>query len=124
MTIDQSEASPGAAAEQYRTPWASRHGGALVASARVLCFAAVAAFLAFAGYKRLFIWFAPWDDEGYMLVSLDSFHGGGRLYDEVYTSYGPFYFESMDAIFRLGGLAITHDHGRLVSLAVWVAVSL
>jgi hypothetical protein len=59
-----------------------------------------------------------------MLVSLDAFHRAGRLYDEVYTSYGPFYFESMDALFRLGGLSITHDHGRLVWLGTWVLVSL
>ena len=73
----------------------SAHGG-LSGTARwirPLAFAAVSAFLTIAGYFRIFNWFAPWDDEGYMLVSLDAFHRGGRLYDEVYTSYGPFYFE-------------------------------
>lgn len=38
--------------------------------------------------------FASFDDEGYMLVSLKSFLNQGHLYDDVFTQYGPFYFEA------------------------------
>ena len=87
-------------------------------------FGAVTAFTATAGFYGMFTLLTPWDDEGYMLVSLRAFMRGGRLYDEVYSQYGPFWFEAMGSLFGLLGLDITHDNGRLVSLAVWTLTAL
>jgi hypothetical protein len=81
---------------------------------------AVAACVA---YPRMFSTFAVWDDEGYLLVSLRSFLAGGALYDQVYTQYGPFYYLAMGLLFEALGLAVTHDSGRLVSLALWLLAS-
>ena len=67
---------------------------------------------------------AAYDDEGYMLVSLRAYAAGGRLYDEVYSQYGPAYYGVMDALFRLLGLTFVHDTGRLITLAVLVVTSL
>src|SRR4051812_21867641 len=65
------ETSPDAGPGQDRTVRKTRAGRRIVVSTRVLALAAVSAFLAIAGYVRIFTWFASWDDEGYMLVSLD-----------------------------------------------------
>ena len=73
---------------------------------------------------RMFTGFASYDDEGYMLIALDSFLNGGALYDEVYTQYGPFYYELWGGVFSVLGLSITHDAGRTVTLIVWVLSSL
>lgn len=89
-----------------------------------LVFALTTLGLADLGYRTIFSFFAPWDDEGYLLVSLRAFHGGGRLYDEVYTQYGPLFFQVLDALFRLLRWPLNHDNGRLVSLGLWLAVSL
>jgi hypothetical protein len=91
---------------------------------RWLAFAAATAFTARAGFYRFFTLFAPWDDEGYLLIALRAFVRGGRLYDDVYTQYGPFYFELMGGLFALLGLQVSHDAGRLVSLAVYALAAL
>jgi hypothetical protein len=89
-----------------------------------LLFAATTALTVHAGYFRMFSFFAPWDDEGYMLVSLRSFRAIGALYTEVYSQYGPVYFVLMDLLFDVLRLPVTHDTGRLVTLGVWTATSL
>jgi hypothetical protein len=81
-------------------------------------------FAGYAAYLRLFTYFGVWDDEGYLLISLRSFLRGEALYDDIYSQYGPFYYLVMGGGFKALGLAVTHDNGRLVSLALWVAASL
>jgi hypothetical protein len=97
---------------------------ALGTSASFLLFAAATALTIHAGYFRMFSFFAPWDDEGYMLVMLRSFRAIGALYTEVYSQYGPVYFLVMDLLFDGLRLPVTHDTGRLVTLGVWAASSL
>jgi hypothetical protein len=102
-------------------PRASR---TLETGAAALLFAAGTALTIHAGYFRMFSFFASWDDEGYMLVSLRSFRALGALYTDVYSQYGPLYFLVMDLLFGGLGLPVTHDTGRLVTLGLWAATSL
>ena len=90
----------------------------------IAVFAAAAVVGGYAGYLKLFTFFGAWDDEGYLLISLRSFLRGEALYDDVYSQYGPFYFVAMGGLFKVLGLAVTHDNGRLVSLALCLAASL
>jgi hypothetical protein len=115
----RSEAGGDPPDESPSVPWRSRWSR--VSSA--LPFAALALFLAAAAYPRMFAILVPWDDEGYFLISLRSFRQMGGLYDRVYSQYGPLYFLAMDGLFRGLGIPIDHDHGRLVSLALWAAAS-
>ncbi|MGO9255921.1 MAG: hypothetical protein ACLQU1_06430 [Bryobacteraceae bacterium] len=62
-----------------------------------------------------------YDDEGYVLLSLDHYLGGGHLYTDVFSQYGPFYFFVQGAVFRLLHLPVNHDAGRLVTLMFWLA---
>jgi hypothetical protein len=64
--------------------------------------------------------FFSYDDEGYVLLSLDHYLKGGALYTEVFSQYGPFYFLAQEALFRLLQLAVNHDAGRLVTLVWWL----
>ncbi|HSS31985.1 MAG TPA: hypothetical protein VLL27_01740 [Solirubrobacterales bacterium] len=94
---------------------------------------AVVAFLTFGlvtfltyrfGHVRIFTGFFQYDDEGYMLTALHQFTDRGSLYNEVFSQYGPFYFEIWSSFFSVFGIPFTHDSGRSVTLAVWILVSL
>src|SRR5262249_15440684 len=47
---------------------------------------------------------------------------GGVLYDQVYTQYGPAYYQLLSAIFGLLGLGFTHVAGRAFVMALWITV--
>jgi len=77
-----------------------------------------------AAYESILSTPVSYDDEGGMLIALDSFVGGGALYDETFSPYGPFYFEFWGLIHELFGLDVNHDNGRLLTLIVWLLVSI
>jgi hypothetical protein len=89
-----------------------------------LAFLAVTALTYLVGHPRMFFAFPPYDDEGYMLTVLHSFLQHGNLYDDVFAQYGPFYYETWGALFSGFGIAVNHDGGRSVTLAVWILSSL
>ena len=64
-----------------------------------------------------------YDDEGYMLLSIDHYLSGGHLYTDVFTQYGPFNFFAEGGLFRLLGGAVSHDTGRLATLILWLISS-
>jgi hypothetical protein len=96
---------------------------ARLTAASAAIFAAAAAFTAYLGYLLMFVGFSNYDDEGFMLVSLRAYLSGHRLYDTVVVQYGPFFYEFFGILGALG-VPFDNDSGRLVTLAVWVAVSL
>ncbi|MGH2685826.1 MAG: hypothetical protein ACRDJP_10220, partial [Actinomycetota bacterium] len=75
------------------------------------------------GYLAIFSRWYPYDDEGYLLVSLRSHMSGDALYDDVFSQYGPFYYQLMGLVFRLAGALPTHDGGRLLTLSLWLLTS-
>jgi hypothetical protein len=87
-------------------------------------FTLVTAATCLVAYPAMFGGFAFYDDEGYLLISLQSYMGGGSLYDEVFTQYGPFYYELWGGAFSLFGIGVSHDNARLATIAVWVLSSL
>lgn len=77
-----------------------------------------------AGFFAIFTQFAPYDDEGTSLVRLLGFLEGDTLYRDVWSAYGPFYFEAFGTLFELAGLSVTTDASRTLVVLVWVAASL
>lgn len=73
---------------------------------------------------QMFTGFPFYDDEGYMLIALKSFLNQGSLYDEVFTQYGPFYYEAWGAIFSILGVPVDHNAGRAATAVAWVLASL
>ena len=90
----------------------------------VVGFALVTAITALIAHPKMFFGFHNYDDEGYMLTALKSFVNGGHLYDQVFTQYGPFYYELWGGLFSIFGIPVTHDAGRNVVTVVWVLSSL
>ena len=59
-----------------------------------------------------------------MLVSLRAYTAGGVLYQDVFTQYGPFYYELVGNVLRTIGHPVTMDDGRLFTLVVWTFTGL
>ncbi len=76
--------------------------------------------LAPVGFWSMFSVFQPYDDEGYFLWTLRDYLGG----HPVYQFYGPFYYELMGGVFRVLGLEVNTDNGRIVTLVLWLLGSL
>ncbi|HTT93785.1 MAG TPA: hypothetical protein VMF55_03880 [Solirubrobacterales bacterium] len=90
---------------------------AIVLYAIVACGAFVAA------YYGIFSQFAPYDDEGTLLITLKAFIHGDHLYAEIWSVYGPFYYELFGGIFKLFGIPVTTDASRTIVLLVWIGSS-
>ncbi len=90
----------------------------------IAAYAVVTIGVLVAGYFALFTQFAPYDDEGTLLVTLNGFAHGHALYNEIYTPYGPFYYELFGGLLALFGQDITTDVSRVAVLLMWVGVSL
>ena len=89
-----------------------------------LAFTAVTVVTVLIAEPRMFSGFANYDDEGYMLIALRSFLEHGHLYDDVFSQYGPFYYEFWGGFFELFGIPVNHDGGRTAAIFAWVAASL
>lgn len=92
-------------------------------AAAFLLFAVLAWWMARAAYPSMFSSFAYYDDEGFVLLSLREFLSGGGLYNDVYSHYGPFYYEFWGVVFKPFGIDVTTDAGRIATLVVWVATA-
>jgi hypothetical protein len=68
--------------------------------------------------------FQPYDDEGFLLLTVRGYLAGHALYSDLPTYYGPFFYEIVGGFFKLTGFDITNDSGRLVTLFVWLLASL
>ena len=89
-----------------------------------LAFSAVTVLNVLIAVPRMFTGFASYDDEGYMLIALRSFVDHGSLYKDVFTQYGPFFYELWGTVFGALGITVDLDSGRVVTLIVWVLASL
>jgi hypothetical protein len=104
----------------------SRPVGRLAASARrwrAIAVTVVAVVLASIGYAAVMSGSALYDDEGYVLMSLQQFLAGSALYDQTYTQYGPLFFELIGVPFRVLGEAPSHDSARVLTLVFWLTAS-
>ena len=90
----------------------------------LFAFAIFAAIGVFTAWYRMHSGVQRYDDEGFLLLSLKQFLDGYKLYDEVFTFYGPFYYGWQAFLFRIAGLAVSHDAVRLFSVIPWTVVPL
>ena len=89
----------------------------------IAIYALVAIAATVAAYFMLFTQFAPYDDEGTVLVTLNAFVHGETLYRDVYTPFGPFYYELFGGLFKLSGADVTTDASRTIVMVIWVGSS-
>jgi hypothetical protein len=89
-----------------------------------LGFTVVTCALAPLAYMTMFSGFTPYDDEGSFLITLRDYLAGQSLYTQVFSIYGPLYYEVMGGLFKVLGVGPGHDSGRFVTLAIWLIGSL
>jgi len=90
----------------------------------VIVYGVLAIACAAAAYYALFSSFSSYDDEGTLLTTLIPFAKGHTLYDQIYTPYGPFYYEIFGGFFALTGKSVSTDASRLIVMVVWTTASL
>jgi hypothetical protein len=83
----------------------------------------VAAGLAAVGWLLMATTFMIHDDEGYVLLSLRNFSEHGRLYDGVFTQYGPFPYLYYDLLHRALDAPIDNLLGRAMAVVHWVGAA-
>jgi len=76
--------------------------------------------LAWLGHRLVFSQFQDYDDEGYLLLTVQQFLRGLPLYDQVYTQYGPAYYLWQQVLHTVIGVPLTHDATRIVTIVVWL----
>jgi len=74
--------------------------------------------LAIGGWM-LFTNLAFYDDEGYILISAREYFAHGRLYEVVYSQYGPAFYVLTDFLQHLLGAPIDNTSARLLTLGFW-----
>ncbi len=89
----------------------------------IVVYALIAMAAAVAAYFAIFDQFAPYDDEGTLLVTLNAFAHGHTLYSDVYTPYGPFYYELFGGLLSLFGREINTDLSRSIVIVLWIGTS-
>jgi hypothetical protein len=99
-------------------------GKRLFAARALPLFAAALVGSAVIAYPTMFSAFKDYDDVGHVLIGLKGFIAAGHLYDQVYSQYGPFYFELWGGLFSLFGIDVTHDSGGMATLVYWLLISL
>src|SRR5215831_2382279 len=92
----------------------------LIRIAAIVLIAVIAGAYAYLFLPTRFRWA---DDEGFMLTTLQEYLSGRPLYDGMYTEYGPFFYLLIGGLFSVTRWTVTHDAGRLITLACWLATS-
>lgn len=83
------------------------------------CSAVVAVVL----FLSVFGEFGFGDDDGYVMLSVRVYLQGAALYRELYTQYGPLFFQWHAVLHRLLGISLDHDSTRLLTVAASVLIS-
>jgi hypothetical protein len=93
-------------------------------AATIGLYALIAIAAMVSAYLAIFTQFASYDDEGTLLVTVKAFANGGVLYRDIYSAYGPFYYELFGGLFSLTHSAVTTDASRTIVIVLWVVASL
>ncbi len=93
-------------------------------ASRIALWLALAAGLAVIGYWQIDTVFMGYDDEGFALISLRNYLAGLRLYDDVFSQYGPWPYVYHQLVTLGGHVALTHTFGRALTLCHWTAMAL
>jgi hypothetical protein len=92
---------------------------------RIALWSVLGVLLVVTGYLVMNTTFMPYDDEGFVLLSLRNYLSGLRLYDDVFSQYGPWPYVYHQIITTAAGHAeLTHAFGRTITLLHWVVMSL
>ncbi|MCE3014604.1 MAG: hypothetical protein ACK56W_14360 [Pirellula sp.] len=75
--------------------------------------------LVFISFPIVMSTLAPYDDEGYVMMTLRTFIDGAPLYSSTHTQYGPAYYFLSGALHSVFGLPLNQDWVRLKTIVFW-----
>ena len=75
-------------------------------------------------YLTIMTGFYVHDDEGALMIGVKQYVAGMRIYDQVFTCYGPLYYLYQLAVRTATGTPVTHDVVRISALFPWLAIAL
>jgi len=90
----------------------------LMAAAGLLFLATAMAYAFYVVFSRSM---SP--DEGYLMITVQSFIEGNALYDTVFTHYGPFYYAYEWVVHGLLSVPLTHDATRMLCAFHWLTAA-
>src|ERR1700730_14236516 len=99
---------------------ATKHSNSHDTYTFALWFVFLTALASIPAYYRMFTGFAFWDDEGAMMVTVNQYLGGMKLYNQISVPYGPVYYFYNWALRTVTATALTHDVVRMSSLLPWL----
>jgi len=73
---------------------------------------------------EMFSFFADYDDQGFLMLTVRHMLRGARLYDDVPVPYGPVYYLERWLLHGALSVPLTHDAVRLVSALHWIGAAL
>src|SRR6266478_3549330 len=77
-----------------------------------------------AAYLTMMTGFYLHDDEGALMIGVKQYLAGMRLYDQVFSCYGPVYYLYQWALHTATATPVTHDVVRISALLPWLGVTL
>ena len=92
-------------------------------SRRMTCTAILGLLVAIQAYFTMLTGFTTYDDEGTLMLTVKQYLSGMRIYDEVFSVYGPIYYFYNAFIRRITSTPVTHDITRMSSIIPWVLCS-
>lgn len=105
------------------TTYGSRKNKPFLGWGTVLVTAALVSTAVTYAYCKVFSEFRSYDDQGYLMISLEGFLKGHALYDGVYTQYGPFYYFYQWLVHTLSGQLVSHDFTGVLCVFHWLAAA-
>lgn len=70
-------------------------------------------------YPAVMTTLAPYDDQGYIMMTLRSFLDGRVLYEEIHTQYGTAFYLLSGSLHETLGIPLSQDGVRLKTIAFW-----
>ena len=90
----------------------------------IFWFTLLTALAGVAAYLRMMTGFNLYDDEGTLMITVKQYLAGMRIYDQVFSAYGPVYYFYQWALRTVTATPVTHDVVRIGSLLPWLGVAL
>jgi hypothetical protein len=91
--------------------------------ALVVALVVLGGYAAATAYMQQFLVLSPWDDQGYVMLSVRHLLDGHRLYDDVGVYYGPLYYLVQWVLHGPLGIPLTYDVVRLTSFVFRMAIA-
>src|ERR1035438_2114812 len=90
----------------------------------IFWFTVLTALAGAAAYLTMMTGFSLYDDEGMLMLTVKQYMAGMRIYDQIFSPYGPVYYLYQWALRTATATPVTHDVVRIRAPLPWPGVPL